>query len=182
MHQKRLHQCDSYGHLLSKRLEKAVEYKMIVIGMKAADWGVGKTKRRQRTEQGWKPGNFLYVKRRGRAMRKGAVSTILVAMAAILLVAGCSGEPLSTREKGTLLGGGIGAATGAIIGAAVGAPGAGAAIGGAIGGVGGFAVGNSMQTNENAQAQTQGQIQQQQQQLEQQRQQIQQLKQQQETE
>jgi hypothetical protein len=155
---------------------------MIVIGMKAADWEVGKTKRRQRTEQGWKPGNFLYVERRGRAMRKGAVSTILVAMAAILLVAGCSGEPLSTREKGTLLGGGIGAATGAIIGAAVGAPGAGAAIGGAIGGVGGFAVGNSMQNNENAQAQTQSQMQQQQQQLEQQRQQIQQLKQQQETE
>jgi hypothetical protein len=43
MHQKRLHQCDSYGHLLRKRLEKAVEYKMIIIGMKAADWGAGKT-------------------------------------------------------------------------------------------------------------------------------------------
>ena len=120
--------------------------------------------------------------RRGQAMRKGVVTTILVAVAAALLVAGCSGEPLSTREKGTLIGGGLGAATGAIIGAAVGAPGAGAAIGGAIGGVGGFAVGNSMQNNEDAQTQTQGQIQQQQQQLEQQRQQIQQLKQQQETE
>src|SRR5579864_7580877 len=78
--------------------------------------------------------------RRGQAMRKGVVTTILVAVAAALLVAGCSGEPLSTREKGTLIGGGLGAATGAIIGAAVGAPGAGAAIGGAIGGVGGFAV------------------------------------------
>ena len=61
-------------------------------------------------------------------MRKGVISTILVAVAAALLVAGCSGEPLSTREKGTLIGGGVGAATGAIIGAAVGSPGAGAAI------------------------------------------------------
>ena len=57
-------------------------------------------------------------------MRKGITSTILVAVAAAFIVAGCSGQPLSTREKGTLLGGGLGAATGAIIGAAVGAPGA----------------------------------------------------------
>src|SRR5438445_42761 len=116
----------------------------------------------RRMEQGTKPERLFYVNRRGRAMRKGVLTTILVAVGAALLVAGCSGQPLSTREKGTLVGGGLGAATGAIIGAAVGAPGAGAAIGGAIGGVGGFAVGNSMQNNENVQAQTQGQIQQQQ--------------------
>ena len=52
--------------------------------------------------------------------------------ALLLTVVGCS-TPLSTREKSTLAGGGIGAATGAIVGAAVGAPGAGAAIGGALG-------------------------------------------------
>src|SRR6266436_536547 len=121
-------------------------------------------------------------KMRARSSGGSNMKSIAIRAAAIVLAAaGCAGEPLTTREKGTLLGGGLGAATGSIIGAAVGSPGAGAAIGGAIGGVGGFAVGNSMQNNENAQAQTQGQIQQQQQQLEQQRQQIQQLKQQQET-
>src|SRR5215469_5417805 len=110
--------------------------------------------------------------------------TICVIMAAIglLVVAGCSGEPLSTREKGTLIGGGAGAATGAIIGAAVGAPGAGAAIGGAIGGIGGFAVGNAMQNNENQQHQTQAQISSQQEQIQRQQQEINQLKQQNETE
>ncbi|HKF30147.1 MAG TPA: glycine zipper domain-containing protein, partial [Candidatus Binataceae bacterium] len=92
-------------------------------------------------------------------MNRYVGQTICVIMAAIalLVVAGCSGEPLSTREKGTLIGGGAGAATGAIIGAAVGAPGAGAAIGGAIGGIGGFAVGNAMQNNENQQRQTSAQ-------------------------
>ena len=44
----------------------------------------------------------------------------------LLTIVGCS-QPLSTREKSTLAGGGLGAATGAIIGATVGAPGAGAA-------------------------------------------------------
>ena len=43
----------------------------------------------------------------------------------LFTVVGCT-QPLSTREKSTLAGGGLGAATGAIIGAAVGAPGAGA--------------------------------------------------------
>ena len=79
----------------------------------------------------------------------------LVAVVVALALIGCAGQPLSTREKGTLVGGGLGAATGAIIGAAVGSPGAGAAIGGALGGVGGFAVGNTMQSNEVQQQQTQ---------------------------
>jgi hypothetical protein len=51
-----------------------------------------------------------------------------LAAAASIVIAGCSGQPLSTREKGTLVGGGLGAATGAIVGAAVGSPGIGAAI------------------------------------------------------
>ena len=114
--------------------------------------------------------------------RVGQTICVVMAAIALLLVAGCSGEPLSTREKGTLIGGGAGAATGAIIGAAVGAPGAGAAIGGAIGGIGGFAVGNAMQNNENQQRQTSAQISSQQEQIERQQHEINQLKQQNETE
>src|SRR5258708_38924961 len=73
-------------------------------------------------------------------MRKHAIATGALALAALFIVAGCSGDPLSTREKGTLGGAGIGAATGAIIGAAVGAPLAGAAIGTAGGGGAGVVV------------------------------------------
>ena len=65
----------------------------------------------------------------------------------LVLVAGCS-QPLSTRERGVLAGGGLGAATGAIIGAGVGNPGAGAAIGGALGGLGGGLVGDQLQQRE----------------------------------
>jgi phage tail tape-measure protein len=75
--------------------------------------------------------------------------TFAIAGAAMIAVAGCYGQPLSTREKGTLAGGAIGAGTGAIVGAAVGAPLAGAAIGGVVGAGTGMAVGNSMQNNEN---------------------------------
>ena len=66
---------------------------------------------------------------------------------AVLLTTSCS-QPLTTREKGTLAGAGLGAATGAIIGSAVGKPGAGAAIGGALGGLGGAAVGDELQARE----------------------------------
>jgi Glycine zipper len=103
-----------------------------------------------------------------------------IALAAMVLVgafalAGCSGQPLSTREKGTLGGGVLGAGTGAIIGAAVGAPGAGAAIGGALGAGTGYVVGNAMQNQEVTSQQQQGQIQNQQRELQSQRRQIQQL-------
>ena len=97
---------------------------------------------------------------------KRKLVAILVACAMLVVFAGCSGEPLSTREKGTGIGALVGAGTGAIIGAAVGAPGAGAAIGGALGAGTGFVVGNAMQNQENANAQTQSQIQSQQQQIE----------------
>src|ERR1700731_1075895 len=88
---------------------------------------------------------------------KGSRKRARAALALIAMVAGggCSGQPLSTREKGTLGGAGIGAVGGAIVGAAVGAPGAGAAIGGALGGVTGYAVGNHMQNTEAANQQTQ---------------------------
>ncbi|MFZ0888083.1 MAG: hypothetical protein WA005_06500, partial [Candidatus Binataceae bacterium] len=60
-----------------------------------------------------------------------SISVLLVALCGLVL-SGCSGsQPLSTREKGTLIGAGAGAVAGVIIGAAVGAPGAGAAIGAA---------------------------------------------------
>ena len=90
-------------------------------------------------------------------------------------LSGCS-QPLSTREKGTLGGVGLGAATGAIIGAAVGNPGAGAAIGGALGGVGGAVVGDSMQGQETRQAEQQRQMEEQQREIEQQRRELEQLK------
>ena len=101
-------------------------------------------------------------------MRTNAVSVIkgLFVAVAIAVVMGCSGQPLSTREKGTFIGTGVGAATGAIIGAAVGNPLAGAAIGGGIGALGGYAVGNEMQNRENENAQTQAQISSQQRQIE----------------
>src|SRR6266446_6280078 len=97
-----------------------------------------------------------------RAGRNLIISGLLVLTMAIA-VAGCSGQPLSTREKGVGIGALVGAGTGAIIGAAVGAPGAGAAIGGGIGALGGGLIGNEMQNHEVAQQQTQGQLQQQQQ-------------------
>lgn len=111
--------------------------------------------------------------------------SIAVGLLAVILIAtvcGCAGQPLTTREKGTLVGGGLGAATGAIIGAAVGAPGAGAAIGGALGGLGGFAVGNELQNQEVSGRQTRSQLQAQQREIERQRRDIEQLKQQAETE
>lgn len=68
-------------------------------------------------------------------------------LAGVTLLASCS-QPLGTREKGALIGGGLGAATGAIIGSAVGAPGPGAAIGGALGSAGGGFVGDQLQQRE----------------------------------
>jgi outer membrane protein OmpA-like peptidoglycan-associated protein len=91
----------------------------------------------------------------------GRGGTLLVAVA---LLSSCS-QPLTTREKSTLIGGGIGGATGAIIGAAVGAPGAGAAIGTALGAGAGALVGDRFQKRDQEMAETQGQIEQQQQEI-----------------
>jgi len=85
-------------------------------------------------------------------------------LALVFMLASCS-QPLSQREKGTLVGTGLGAATGAIIGAAVGNPAAGAAIGGAVGAAGGALVGNELQKREVA-ADEQGKV------IEQQRQEL----------
>jgi outer membrane lipoprotein SlyB len=98
------------------------------------------------------------------------------ALLMLFVLTGCSGQPLSTREKATGIGTLAGAATGAIIGAAVGAPGAGAAIGGALGAGGGFLLGNALQSQEARQQQTQAQIENQQREIERQRREIESLK------
>jgi len=83
---------------------------------------------------------------------------------------------LSTREKSTLAGTGIGAATGAIIGAAVGNPGAGAAIGGALGAGAGMLVGDQLQKRDTELSESQKQIDQQKQELTRNQQLIEELK------
>jgi uncharacterized protein YcfJ len=95
---------------------------------------------------------------------------------------GCSGQPLPTREKGTLLGGGLGAAGGAIIGAAAGAPGAGAAIGGVLGAGGGYLIGNALQNNEIRESHTDDRLAYQQREIERQRREISHLRQEHESE
>src|ERR1700726_4308468 len=94
-------------------------------------------------------------------MKTSPMKTVVCALAVVtaLAVTGCSGQPLSTREKGTGIGALIGAGTGAIIGAAVGSPGAGAAIGGALGAGTGFVGGNAVQNQEGKKTQTQSQLQ-----------------------
>src|SRR5579885_2786666 len=93
--------------------------------------------------------------------------TAILATAALLASSACSGQPLSTREKGTLGGGALGA---------------GAAIGGALGAVTCCLVGNEMQNQEVRQNQLQSQVSMEQREIENQRREIQSLKQQQETE
>ena len=73
----------------------------------------------------------------------------MILLAATLMVAGCSGGPLTTREKGAGIGALGGAAAGGLIGAAVGHPGAGAAIGGGLGLGAGVLIGDQMQGQEN---------------------------------
>jgi uncharacterized protein YcfJ len=66
-----------------------------------------------------------------------------VLSAAVLVTSlGCS-TPLSTREKGALIGGGAGLGVGALVGG-----GTGAAIGGAAGALGGALVGDQMQQSD----------------------------------
>ena len=77
---------------------------------------------------------------------------LVLSMLMMLAVLGCYGQPLSTREKGTLLGGVAGAGAGALIGSAVGHPGAGAAIGGVGGAAAGYGIGNHMQNEQNQRA------------------------------
>jgi Glycine zipper len=107
--------------------------------------------------------------------KRGVMVAAAIALVGAFALAGCSGQPLSTREKGTIGGGVLGAGTGAIIGAAVGAPGAGAAIGGALGAGTGYVIGNALQNQEVTSRQQQGQINYQQREIQSQRRQIQQI-------
>src|SRR5688572_6910271 len=88
---------------------------------------------------------------------KNAVFTF-ISMFLVVATFGCSGGPLTTREKGAGIGALGGAAVGGIIGAAVGHPGAGAAIGGAVGLGSGALIGDQLQGQENRQADQQRQI------------------------
>ena len=72
-------------------------------------------------------------------------------LAYVLLVAGLAvgcAQPLSTREKGALIGAGVGAGAGAIVGNQMGRPGTGALVGAGVGAVTGAVVGDAMQSRE----------------------------------
>ena len=76
-------------------------------------------------------------------------SKTAVLLTATLLLGGCAGGSLTTREKGAGIGALGGAAVGGIIGSAVGHPAAGAAIGGGLGLGAGALVGDQLQGQEN---------------------------------
>ena len=95
-----------------------------------------------------------------------------VTLAALLA---CS-DPLTTREKGAVIGTVGGAAAGGIIGGAVGHPGTGAAIGGAVGLGSGALIGDRLQSLEKKQTDLDRQIQENENELERQRREIEALK------
>ena len=88
---------------------------------------------------------------------------------------GCS-EPLTTREKGAVIGTVGGAAVGGIVGSAVGHPAAGAAIGGAVGLGSGALIGDRIQSLEKKQSDLDEQIKRNDLELQRQRQELEQLK------
>lgn len=102
--------------------------------------------------------------------------TRILILAGAVLVAGCAGGPLSTREKGAGIGALGGAGAGGLIGAAVGHPGAGAAIGGGLGLGAGALVGDQLQGQENTNYRQQQQIQSNQYQINRNRQEIERIK------
>ena len=113
------------------------------------------------------------VKLGGKMKFKNAVRTTAFAIA-VASFAGCSGGPMTTREKGAGIGALGGAAAGGLIGTAFGRPGTGAAIGAGVGLGAGALVGDYMQGRENEQYEyNQQQIQHNQRVIEQNRQQIQ---------
>jgi hypothetical protein len=82
----------------------------------------------------------------------------MLLLAGTLMVVGCAGGPLTTREKGAGIGAVGGAVAGGLIGAAVGHPGAGAAIGGGLGLGAGALIGDQMQGQENQSSSQDAQI------------------------
>jgi phage tail tape-measure protein len=100
----------------------------------------------------------------------------VVVVAGALLMSGCAGGSLTTREKGAGIGALGGAAAGGLIGAAVGHPGAGAAIGGGLGLGAGALVGDQLQGHEITNYRQQQQIQSNQNQINRNRRDIERLK------
>src|SRR5262249_21220672 len=90
-----------------------------------------------------------YLTRRRCSMLMKRLIALVLSVLMTLAIVGCYGQPLSTREKGTLIGGAAGLGAGALVGSAVGAPGAGAAIGGVGGALAGYGIGNHMQNEQN---------------------------------
>jgi phage tail tape-measure protein len=85
-------------------------------------------------------------------MKNRQITTNIAAVTLIfglISLTGCSGGPLTTREKGAGVGALGGAAVGGLIGSAVGHPGAGAAIGGGLGLGAGALVGDQLQGQDN---------------------------------
>ena len=107
---------------------------------------------------------------------KGISGLITGAALVSLLVAGCAGGPLTTREKGAGIGALGGAAAGGLIGSAVHHPALGAAIGGGLGLGAGALIGDQLQGRENQAAEQDEQIYQNQQELQRQRAQLEELR------
>jgi phage tail tape-measure protein len=105
-------------------------------------------------------------------------SLFAIEVITLLVLSGCSGGALTTREKGAGIGAVGGAGAGALIGTAVGRPGAGAAIGGVLGLGAGALVGDQLQGHENTNQQQQQHIQRNQAEVERQRLELQRMKQQ----
>jgi phage tail tape-measure protein len=108
-------------------------------------------------------------------MNKKHINGTGLLMVITVLVGGCAGGALSTREKGAGVGALGGAAAGGLIGAAVGRPGVGAAIGGGLGLGAGALVGDQLQGHEITNYQQQQQIQRNQADIDRNRQEIQRL-------
>lgn len=102
-------------------------------------------------------------------------ATVASVMVGTILLSGCAGGSLSTREKGAGIGALGGAAAGGIIGAAVRRPAAGALIGGALGLGAGALIGDQLQGHENTSYQQQQQINRNQAEIERNRQDIQRI-------
>ena len=100
---------------------------------------------------------------------------IVPAIMFAVLFFGCS-EPLTTREKGAVIGTVGGAGLGAIIGAAAGNAGAGAGIGAAVGLLGGALIGDQMQARQKQDDETQRRLQAQQDEIDRQQRELNQLK------
>jgi uncharacterized protein YcfJ len=81
-------------------------------------------------------------------MRFKRLIALVISIMMMLALIGCYGQPLTTREEGTMLGGAAGLGAGALVGSAFGSPGAGAAIGGVGGALAGYGIGNYMQNQQ----------------------------------